>query len=49
MQKFHQLRQIFLGEVIGAQTSIETRQAEKNCIGSVRHGRARAVPISGRR
>ena len=49
VEKFHQLRQVLVGEIGGAQAGIEARQAEVDGIRATGDGGAGAVPIAGGR
>ncbi len=49
VQKFHQLRQVGLGEIVRAHPRVEFIQAEINRVRAIFHGGLGAFPIAGGR
>jgi len=49
MEEFHELRQIGVGEIVGAHPGVEFFQAEVNRVRAVLDGGLGAIPIAGGR
>jgi hypothetical protein len=49
VEELHERGQILFPEVVGAETSVETREAEINGVGAIGDRGAGAVPIAGGR
>ncbi len=48
VQKLHDLRKVFFGEVLRPHAGVKTWQAKEHGVRAGRHGSAQTIPIPGR-